>query len=136
MCALSHQFLFWQNSAVGIVYCYKILCPNPIWSFMIAVFSILSFVGNVTFICLHWHGSGSSQCNSLKFAPFEIDINWVNFKFLCSWKHREIIIFIKLKFVIMSSNMDVHTCRCIWSVVMSGWIPKCKINSKCFWKWN
>jgi hypothetical protein len=52
-------------------------------------------------------------CNTLKFASLEIELKWFNFEFLCSWKHREIIFFTKLKFIIRCSNIVVHTCWCI-----------------------
>jgi hypothetical protein len=59
-------------------------------------------------------------CNALKFASLEIELKWVNFEFLCSWKHREIIFFTKLKFIIRFRNMLTHSCWCIWFTVMSG----------------
>ena len=45
---------------------------------------------------------------------------------MCSWNIGKRIFFIILKFIIRSSNMDVHICRCIWIISMSGWIQNSK----------
>ena len=45
---------------------------------------------------------------------------------MCTWNIEKRIFFIILKFIIRSSNMDVHTCRCIWFIAMSGWIQNSK----------
>jgi len=59
-----------------------------------------------------------SACNTLKFVSLKIELNWFIYIFLCSWKYRKIKIFIELKFIIGCSNIFVHTCWCIYFIVM------------------
>jgi hypothetical protein len=47
-----------------------------------------------------------------------------------AYKPREIIIFVKLKFIIRSSYMLVHTCCCIGVFVLCGFYQKVKRNSE------
>ena len=66
------------------------------------------------------------NCNTLKFALLKIELKWFICEFLCTWNIGKRIFFIILKFIIRSSNLDVHTCRCIWFIAMSGWIQNSK----------
>jgi hypothetical protein len=54
---------------------------------------------------------------------------------LCSWKHRKIIFFIKLKSIRRFSNIVVHTCWCICVFVLIGFDQRSKwiqvVLSKC-----
>ena len=67
-----------------------------------------------------------TTCNTRKFVLLKIGLKWFIYKFLCTWNIGKRIFFIILKFIIRSSNTDVHTCRCIWFIAMSGWIQNSK----------
>ena len=62
-----------------------------------------------------------------------IRLKWFIYEFLCTWNIGKRIFFIILKFIIRSSNMDVHTCRCIWFITWVVWI-KIQNGLHCFWK--
>ena len=65
-------------------------------------------------------------CNTLKFVLLKIGLKCFIYEFLCTWNIEKRILFIILNFIIRSSNMDVHTCQCIWFIALSGWIQNSK----------
>ena len=60
------------------------------------------------------------ECNTLKFVLLKLGLKCFIYEFLCTWNIGKRIFFIILKFIIRSSNLDVHTCRCIWFIWLSG----------------
>ena len=83
----------------------------------------------VQILCHHW----LPKCNTLKFVLLKIWLKWFIYEFLCTWNIGKRIFFIILKFIIRSSNLVVHTCRCIWFIAWVVWI-KIQNGLHCFWK--
>jgi len=50
----------------------------------------------------------------------KIELKWFIYEFLCSWKYKEIIFFIKIKFIIGVWKTVVHSCLCIYVIEMCG----------------
>jgi hypothetical protein len=92
--------------------------------------------GVITILCFCWPNLQRPSscllpwvsCNTLKFASLEIELEWFNYIILCSWKHRKIIFFIILKFIIGFSNIvcihagayDLMWCLLIISLCVEG----------------
>ena len=111
--------------------------PWPSWRQCALVVWIIDWIYSLQLCFLdgqiyHFLSFYTLSCNTLKFASHEIELKWFNLEFMCSWKHRKIKNFNNLKFIIRSSNMVVHTCRCIWFIWLSSLI-KIQNGLNCFW---
>jgi len=72
-------------------------------------------------------------CNTLIFAPFEIELSNLIMYFCAHKNIGKIIFFIKLKFIIRLSNTVVHTCWCIrFDVMFDCFAPLCVESKQSF----